>query len=161
MHRAVPPFPQYAFMAWCLVKKGSLLFSKQPITCLCPEPDESSPPPHIVCCILWWWAKHRDGWSPCCHPTWYPIQRFFFFLFFIKYEGVSKSFQTELITKYMLTTITTHWEVIQRVMVAKLTRLTHKIAIQLHLVAESCTICSTHSRQSGQKLLDIPSYVFL
>jgi len=33
-------------------------------------------------------------------------------------------------------------------MVAKLTRLTHKIAIQLHLVAESCTIFSSHSRQS-------------
>jgi hypothetical protein len=27
-------------------------------------------------------------------------------------------------------------------MAAKLTRLTKKIAIQLHLVAESCTICS-------------------
>jgi len=27
----------------------------------------------------------------------------------------------------------------QRVMAAKLSRLTHKIAIQLHLVAESCT----------------------
>jgi len=27
--------------------------------------------------------------------------------------------------------------------VAKLTRLTHKIAIQLHLVAESCIICSS------------------
>jgi len=27
-------------------------------------------------------------------------------------------------------------------MAAKLTRLTHKIAIQLHLVADSCTICS-------------------
>jgi hypothetical protein len=32
-------------------------------------------------------------------------------------------------------------------MAAKLTRLTHKIAIQLHLVAESCTICSFRSRQ--------------
>jgi hypothetical protein len=32
-------------------------------------------------------------------------------------------------------------------MVAKLTRLTHKIAIQLHLVAESCTICSSRSRR--------------
>jgi hypothetical protein len=30
-------------------------------------------------------------------------------------------------------------------MVAKLTRLTHKIAIQLHLVAESYTICSSRS----------------
>jgi hypothetical protein len=27
-------------------------------------------------------------------------------------------------------------------MAAKLTRLTHKIAIQLHLVVDSCTICS-------------------
>jgi hypothetical protein len=35
-------------------------------------------------------------------------------------------------------------------MVAKLTRLAHKIAIQLHLVAKSCTICSSRSRwQSG------------
>jgi hypothetical protein len=40
-------------------------------------------------------------------------------------------------------------------MVAKLTRMTHKIAIQLHLVAESCTICSSHSRQ---KLVDTSSY---
>jgi len=32
-------------------------------------------------------------------------------------------------------------------MIAKLTRLTHKIAIQLHLVAESCTICSSRSRR--------------
>jgi hypothetical protein len=31
-------------------------------------------------------------------------------------------------------------------MAAKLTRLTHKIAIQLHVVAESCTICSSLSR---------------
>jgi hypothetical protein len=29
---------------------------------------------------------------------------------------------------------------------AKLTRLTHKIAIQLHLVAESCTIYSSRSK---------------
>jgi len=27
-------------------------------------------------------------------------------------------------------------------MAAKLTRLAHKIALQLHLLAESCTICS-------------------
>jgi hypothetical protein len=41
--------------------------------------------------------------------------------------------------------------------VAKLTRLTHKIAIRLHLVAESCTICSSRSRQPVRKLLDTPS----
>jgi hypothetical protein len=44
-------------------------------------------------------------------------------------------------------------------MVAKLTRLTHKIAILLHLVAESCTICSSCSRQPVLKLLDTHSYV--
>jgi len=44
-------------------------------------------------------------------------------------------------------------------MVAKLTRLTHKIAIQLHLVAESCTICSSCSKWPVQKLLDTLSYL--
>jgi hypothetical protein len=44
-------------------------------------------------------------------------------------------------------------------MAAKLTRLTHKIAIQLHLVAESCIICSCRSRRPVRKLLIIPSYV--
>jgi hypothetical protein len=44
-------------------------------------------------------------------------------------------------------------------MAAKLTRLTHKIGIQLHLVEESCTICSSRSRRPVRKLLDTPSYV--
>jgi hypothetical protein len=44
----------------------------------------------------------------------------------------------------------------QRVMAAKLTRLTHKIAIQLHL--ESCAICSSRSMRPVQKVLDTPSY---
>jgi hypothetical protein len=34
-------------------------------------------------------------------------------------------------------------------MAAKLTILTNKIAIQLHLVAESCTICSSLSLQAA------------
>jgi hypothetical protein len=42
------------------------------------------------------------------------------------YEGVSKSFRTESITKYVLTTINTRLEATQRVMAAKLTRLSHK-----------------------------------
>jgi hypothetical protein len=42
-------------------------------------------------------------------------------------------------------------------MAAKLTRLVHKIAIQLHLMAESCTICSSRSRRPVRKLLDTPS----
>jgi len=43
-------------------------------------------------------------------------------------------------------------------MAAKLTTLTHKIAIQLHVVAESCTICSSRSRPPVRELLDTPSY---
>jgi len=44
-------------------------------------------------------------------------------------------------------------------MAAKLTRLIHKIAIHLHLVAESCTIRSSRSRRPVRKLLDAPSSV--
>jgi hypothetical protein len=44
-------------------------------------------------------------------------------------------------------------------MAAKLTRLTHKIAIQLHLAEESCTICSSRARQPVRKLLDTLSYI--
>jgi hypothetical protein len=43
-------------------------------------------------------------------------------------------------------------------MAAKLTRMTHEIAIQLRLVAENCTICSSRSRRRVRKLLDTPSY---
>jgi len=44
-------------------------------------------------------------------------------------------------------------------MAAKLTRLTHKIAMQLHLVADNFIICSSRSRRPVQKLLDTPSYI--
>jgi hypothetical protein len=40
------------------------------------------------------------------------------------YEGVTESFRTESITKYTLTFGTTRWEATQRVMAAKLTRMT-------------------------------------
>jgi hypothetical protein len=43
-------------------------------------------------------------------------------------------------------------------MAAKLTRLTHKIVMELHLMAESCTICNSRSRRPVRKLLDTPSY---
>jgi hypothetical protein len=46
-------------------------------------------------------------------------------------------------------------------MVAKLSRLTHKITVQLHLVADSCTIRSSRSRRPVRKLLDTPSYYVL
>jgi hypothetical protein len=41
---------------------------------------------------------------------------------------------------------------------AKLARLTHKIAIQLHLGAESYIICSSRSRRLVRKLFDTPFY---
>jgi hypothetical protein len=77
-----------------------------------------------------------------------------------QYEGASKRFRFASIAKYMLTTINTRWEATQSLMTAKLTRLTHKIAIQLYLVADSCTIWSSRSRWPVWKLLDSPSYVW-
>jgi hypothetical protein len=46
-------------------------------------------------------------------------------------------------------------------MATELTRLTHKIAIQLYLVAESCTISSSRSRRPVRKLLATPLYVYV
>jgi hypothetical protein len=43
-------------------------------------------------------------------------------------------------------------------MATKLTSLTNKIAIQVHLVGENCTIYSSPSRRPVRKLLDNPSY---
>jgi hypothetical protein len=57
----------------------------------------------------------------------------------------------------MITTINTRWESTQRVTATKGTILTHNIAIQLHLVAKSCTICSSRSRRPVRKLLDTHS----
>jgi hypothetical protein len=44
-------------------------------------------------------------------------------------------------------------------MVTKLTRVTHKIVIQLHLMADSYIIYSFRSRRPARKLSDTPSYV--
>jgi len=43
-------------------------------------------------------------------------------------------------------------------MAAQLTRLTEKIAIKLHLMGETCTICSSRYRRPVRKLLYTPSY---
>jgi len=43
-------------------------------------------------------------------------------------------------------------------MAAKLIRLTHEIAIQLHLVVDSCTIRSSRFKWPVRKLLDTSSY---
>jgi hypothetical protein len=81
-----------------------------------------------------------------------------------QYEEVSRSFGTDSLTTYMFTFGITRWQA--RVMAAKLTRLTHKIAIQLHLMAESSKICSSRSRRPVPKiwiqprmcLFSIPGY---
>jgi hypothetical protein len=44
-------------------------------------------------------------------------------------------------------------------MAAKLIRLTHKLAIQVYRMAESCTICSSRFRRPIRELLDTPSYI--
>jgi hypothetical protein len=75
------------------------------------------------------------------------------------YESMSKSSRTESVKKYTLAFGTSRQEATQRVMAAKLIRLTHKIAIQLHLVAESSTTYSYRSRLQVRKLLDIPPYL--
>jgi len=43
-------------------------------------------------------------------------------------------------------------------MAVKFVRLTHKIVIQLRLVADRCIICSSRSRMPVRTLLDTPSY---
>jgi len=43
-------------------------------------------------------------------------------------------------------------------MVAKLPKVTHRIAIQLYLMAESFVVYSSRSRRPVRKLLDTPSY---
>jgi hypothetical protein len=68
------------------------------------------------------------------------------------HESISKSFRTESIKKYTFTFGITRSEATQRIMAAKLNRLTHKIAIQMHLVAESCTICNCRSRRPVRKI---------
>jgi hypothetical protein len=75
------------------------------------------------------------------------------------YVNIYKSVRTESITKYTLTFGIARWEATQSVMAANLTRLTHRITIQLHLLAESCTICSSRSRRPVRKLWGTPSYL--
>jgi hypothetical protein len=78
-------------------------------------------------------------------------------------KGVSKNFRTGSIKKCRLTKVNTRWEATQRVMAIELTRLTHNIAWQLHLVAENYNICSCRCRRPVRKLLDTPSckYVYI
>jgi hypothetical protein len=107
------------------------------------------------------WSRNRQS---CLTPVWkkkkinYNSNRKMQRRWMKEHESVFKCFRTESITKYTLTTVNTRWEATQRVMAAKLTRLTHNMVTQLHLVAESCTIRSSHSRLPVRKLLDTPSY---
>jgi len=90
-------------------------------------------------------------WIPC---HWRPkiFTNFNFHTINNTYVNVAKIFRTESITKFGIT----RWEAKQSFMAAKLIRLAQKIAINLHLVAESCTICSS---RPVRKLLDTVSYM--
>jgi len=86
---------------------------------------------------------YLQDWLAGCLTTtqnyavpYYPLRRAFCSLWGIIIWGSIQKFPDWAITKW--TTINTRWEATQRVMVAKLVRLTHKIATQLHLVAELC-----------------------
>jgi len=80
---------------------------------------------------------------------------------YVKLWGCIQKFSDWVVTKYTLTIGITRWEATQRVIAAKLTRLTHKIGMQLHLVKEICTVCSSRSRWPVRKLLDTPSYFIM
>jgi hypothetical protein len=110
---------------------------------------------YVVVTLLVGWGKRRVKW--CWNASAISTVRDESFPL-PSYEVVSKSFRTESITK-QTTTINTRREATQMVMAAELTGLTHIIAIQLQLVAESCTICSSRSRRPVRKLLDTPSYI--
>jgi hypothetical protein len=69
------------------------------------------------------------------------------------YLYVGGSFRTESITKHASNTHSL------RSNTTGYGDKTHQIAIQLHLVAESCTVCSSRSRWPVRKLLDAPSYI--
>jgi len=73
-------------------------------------------------------------------------------------QGCPKNFRTES-KKYTLTIMNIRSKATQRIMAENFTRLTHKIAMKLHLVADSCTICNSRFRRPVRKLLDTPSYL--
>jgi hypothetical protein len=87
----------------------------------------------------------------------YKCSRSFTRLLIMEHEGITKSFRTESITKS-----TTRWEVIQRVIAAKLTRLTHKIKIQMQRPVPFAVLAP--SGQSGNFWIHSrigPSHVYL
>jgi len=89
-------------------------------------------------------TEFRQFWFCRC-PGWSDVR------------GCIQIFRNDSITKYTKTN--TRWESTQSVMAAKDTRLTHKIAIQQHLLAESCTIFSSRSRRPVRKHLIPPRIV--
>jgi hypothetical protein len=75
------------------------------------------------------------------------------------YESVSKSFRTESITKSRTTTKTPVEKQHKGLWRQNSLDLTHKIAIQLQVAAESSTICSSLLRRLVRKLLDTLSHL--
>jgi hypothetical protein len=154
MHGSLPPLPEYTFRAWCSVKVQRTL------------PFIVSVGKYVQIVVFWVvtpcivLAGYQSFRDPCCihlHPW--------------TSETLVHGVTTQKTTTWIRgciqkfpdwvdneITINTPWEATQRVMAAKLTRLTHKIAIQLLLLAEGCTICTSRSRRPVRKLLDTNSY---
>jgi hypothetical protein len=156
MRGAIPPLLQYVFMAWCSVNHRDFTLP-------------SSTPALLTAYLKFrgflWSSQVTDRtvrlgnkWrrSPSKHIN---IHSSGSSVSFGTIRGCIQKFPDWVITKYTLTTINTIWETTKRVMAAKITRLTHKIAVQLYLVAQSCTIFSSRSRWPVLKLLDTPSYI--
>jgi hypothetical protein len=113
--------------------------------------------------LLYWvpihfWSHFRKGSSLGKHAGSSRLTSYRSVYTVMSVWGCTQKFLGWVIMKYMPTFGITHCCPLQRVTVAKLTRLTEKVAIQLHLVAESCTICSSCSKWPVQKLLDTHSY---
>jgi hypothetical protein len=120
---------------------------------------------HLVAkiCIICISRSRRPVWKLWIHPRTYMYMYIYVYMYALcmyvyvctrVYPKVSGQRHNEIRTN-------THCEATQRIMAAKLTRLAHKIAVQLHLVAESCTIYSSCSRRPVRKVLDTHSYVYV
>jgi hypothetical protein len=117
---------------------------------------------------------NRKNYSEVCVPTWHCYRKLFWAFhafpmhlpeFEAKFHANALFFKSAISliienrgSHLTRTTINTRWEATQSVMAAKLTRLTHKITIQLHVIAGNCTICSSRSGRLVGKLLYTPSY---
>jgi hypothetical protein len=139
------------WVAWCLRTKNLYSFVIPPIQTTC------SNHPSLFDLITLTIMSNYKFWNRTISLPRYVISFRMFWLTNVR--SCIQKIPDWVITNCTLTTINTLWGATQMVMAAKLTRMIHKIAIQLHLVAGSCIICSSRSRRPVRKLFDTPSYL--